>query len=126
MKRDARAYLFEIRRAADRVSQFTAGATFEDYDSDVLLRSATERQLGILGEATVQLAHNFPATAGRISDYPQIIAFRNILIHEYERVENDTVWEKIQLFVPRLAEEAQALLDELSAGDEHSTGSGVH
>lgn len=124
MKRDAKAYLFEIRRAADLVREFTAGLTLEDYEDDVVVRSATERQLGILGEATGQLAHHFPAIAARISDYPQVIAFRNILIHEYHQVENDMVWEKIQDYVPRLAEEAQALLDALSAEEAGREGEG--
>ena len=122
MKRDAKAYLFEIRRAADLVNEFTTGITFEEYEGDVLVRSATERQLGILGEATGQLAYNFPAIAARISDYPQIIAFRNILIHEYHRVHNDMVWEKIQDYLPHLAEEAQALLDALSTEEAEQEG----
>lgn len=120
MKRDARAYLFDIQRAAGYVGEFTDGVAFEDYDSDALMRSATERQLSILGQATVHLAQHFPEVAERISDYRQIIAFRSILIHEYGHVDNSIVWEKIQSFVPHLTREAQALLDDLSAGDERS------
>ena len=120
MKREAKLYLFDIQRAAGYVGEFTDGAAFEDYDGDAFMRSATERQLGILGQATVQLAQHFPEVAERISDYRQIIAFRNILIHEYGRVDNRIVWERIQNFLPRLVDEAQALLDDRSAGGERS------
>ena len=120
MKRDAKLYLYDIQRAADYVVEFTDGIAFEDYDGDAFVRSATERQLSILGQATVQLAQHFPEVAERISDYQQIIAFRNILIHEYGRVDNRIVWEKIQNSLPRLVDETQALLDDLSAGGERS------
>ena len=115
MKRDPRMHLFDMQRAAERVVGFTAGKTFDDYERDELLRSAVERQLGIVGEATGRLARDFPDLAERISEFRQIIAFRNVLVHAYDRVNNRIVWRKIQDYVPRLAEEAQALLDALSA-----------
>jgi uncharacterized protein with HEPN domain len=36
-------YLWDAWRAAERVSRFTAGKSFEDYRGDELLRSAVER-----------------------------------------------------------------------------------
>lgn len=126
MKRDPQTYLFDMRHAAERVDRFTVGKTFDDYERDELLRAGVERQLGIIGEAAGQLARHFPDLAEHISDFRQIIAFRNILVHDYSRVDDRIVWAKVQQFVPPLAEEVNALLEELSAGDEHSTGPGVH
>ena len=124
MKRDPRMHLFDMQRAAERVAGFTAGKTFDDYERDELLRSAVERQLGIVGEATGRLARDFPDLAERISEFRQIIAFRNVLVHDYDRVNNRIVWRKIQDYVPRLAEEAQALLDALSAEEAGREGNG--
>lgn len=51
MPPDARTYLWDARRAGERISTFVVGKTWDDYQSDVLVRSAVERQFEILGEA---------------------------------------------------------------------------
>ena len=49
MQRDPRTYLFDMRQACDLISEFTAGRTLDQYQTDALLRSAVERQFQILG-----------------------------------------------------------------------------
>ena len=44
MQRDIRKYLFDTRQAAELLDQFTHGKTFDEYQSDPMLRSAVERQ----------------------------------------------------------------------------------
>jgi uncharacterized protein with HEPN domain len=51
--------------------------------------------------------------ASRIPDVPQVIAFRNQLIHGYVTVNPDTVWNIAQNALPGLLLAVQALLDEL-------------
>ena len=51
MASEARAYLWDARRAADAVARFIAGKDRDDYLGDDLLRSAVERQFEIVGEA---------------------------------------------------------------------------
>ena len=68
MQRDARKYLHDIAHAADLVLSFTAGKALADYQADAMLRSAVERQLGIIGEALVQLAHLDEPLAARIGE----------------------------------------------------------
>ena len=46
-----------------------------------------------------------------IPDVPQIIAFRNVLIHGYASV-NDLVWRTIDESLPTLYETVTSLLDE--------------
>jgi len=43
-------------RAAASAAEFVKGKSFADYTADVMLRSAVERQLEIVGEALAQLA----------------------------------------------------------------------
>lgn len=49
MRRDPRKYLWDAREAAEAVRTFVSGRTLEDYLADLMLRSAVERQLGIVG-----------------------------------------------------------------------------
>jgi len=47
---------------------------------------------------------------------PQIVAFRNQLIHGYARVDHDTVWEVIVHSLPHLKAVVDGLLQELAQG----------
>ncbi|MGE4045723.1 MAG: HepT-like ribonuclease domain-containing protein [Acetobacteraceae bacterium] len=44
-------YLWDARRAAERVRRFTKGRSIDDHLRDQMLRSAVERQFEIIGEA---------------------------------------------------------------------------
>lgn len=68
----------------------------------------------MIGEALNQLAKLDPALAARIPDVPQIVAFRNQLIHGYARVNADTVWNIAQNALPGLLAAVNQLLDELN------------
>jgi uncharacterized protein with HEPN domain len=46
-------------------------------------------------------------------DLPQIVAFRNQLIHGYATVNVGTVWNIAQNALPSLLDAVQSLLDEL-------------
>ena len=112
MQPEIRRYLDGILDAASLLNNFNADKTFADYANDPLLRSATERQFGIIGEAISRLAKIDEPTAARITDYRRIISFRNILIHDYDAVENQVVWYILRHRLPILVLEVHALLQE--------------
>ncbi len=112
MQRDSKKHLEDVRHAAFAIEQFTAGKTFSDYAADGLLRSGDERQFEIIGEALNRLSKVDPDTIDQISEYPRIIAFRNILIHGYDVVDDRVVWDLVQLKLPTLALEVRTLLGE--------------
>jgi len=76
MRLESKKYLYDIARAAALATEFVANKSFSEYASDLMLRSAVERQLEIVGEALAQLARTDPATASQISEHKRIIAFR--------------------------------------------------
>lgn len=96
MRLEARKYLHDIELAADRIARYCSGKSFEQYLQDEILRSAVERQFGIVGEALSRLAKEDPAIAAGIPDHGKIIAFRNILIHGYAAVDDRIVWGVIE------------------------------
>jgi uncharacterized protein with HEPN domain len=114
MKRDARAFLWDAYSAAGAIQEFVTDKTYNDYSGDRLLRSAVERQFEIIGEALNQLCKIEPQWAAQIPDVPQIIAFRNLLIHGYASVNDTTVWRTIETSLPHLYETIARLLDEAS------------
>jgi len=93
MPPDPRAYLWHARRAAAFVVEFVADRSWADYEADLLLRSAVERQFEIVGEALGQLGRAAPDLAARVPDLARIVAFRNLLIYGYAAIDDRLVWE---------------------------------
>ncbi len=117
MQRDPRKYLWDARDAADAILKFTRGKTWNDFETDLMLRSAVERQLEIIGEALSQLRKVDPALAGRVHEISRIIGFRNILVHGYAIVDQPTVWRIVQEYLPALRAAVDTLLREAGEPD---------
>ena len=83
MRRDPKSLLWDARSAADAIVAMIAGRDFAEFDTDIMLRSAVERQFEIIGEALGTLARVDATIAARIPEFRDIVAFRNILIHGY-------------------------------------------
>lgn len=62
------------------------------------------------GEAMGRLAWHDPDTAARIGEHEHIIAFRNVLIHGYDLVDDMLVWSTIHEKLPPLLAEVENLL----------------
>lgn len=112
MQRDPRAFLWDAREAALAIQSFTSGIDSTAYADSELVQAAVERKFEVIGEALNQLARVEPSLAARIADLPQIVAFRNQLIHGYATVNPTTVWNISQNALPGLIEAVQGLLDE--------------
>jgi uncharacterized protein with HEPN domain len=114
MLRDPRAFLWDVRESALAIQAFTSGMDSVSYASNEMAQAAVERKFEIIGEALNQLSKLDATLAARISDLPQIVAFRNQLIHGYATVNASTVWNVAQSALPPLLVTVQALLNELA------------
>lgn len=103
--------LYDIEQAARRILQFVIGKTENDYATDIMLRSAVERQFEIIGEATNRLRKANADLAAQISNYDKIIAFRNLLIHGYDIISDSVVWNTIENDLPLLRSDIERLHD---------------
>ena len=112
MQLESRKYLSDLQRTAGLVRRFTSGRSLRDYQQDVFLPSAVERQFEIIGEAMNKLAALDEGTARRITNFQRIIDLRNILIHGYADVDVTLVWSVVETYFPQLIRETTALLDE--------------
>ena len=102
MKRDPKSLLWDAREAADAIGAMTAGKTFAEFDRDIILRSAVERQFEIVEEALARLARADAAVAQQIPDLRDIVAFRNILTHGYAVIDRRRVWQVVETDLARL------------------------
>src|SRR5258708_14333012 len=83
MRIESKKYLYDIVRPAKLALGFIAGKTFPDYGADIMLRSAVEVQLEIVGEALAQLGRTDPAE--RLADR-RISADHRLPQHSHPRL----------------------------------------
>jgi len=94
------------------IQEATKDKKLEDYAADALLRAAVERHFEIIGEAVGRIARAEPGVAAGISGAPQIVAFRNVLIHGYDLIDDEQVWRVVQNDLPSLIETVRELRSE--------------
>ena len=107
--------LEDVQDAAAFILEATEDKTLDDYSSDRLLRNAVERNFEVIGEAVGRLLHNDPDAASRLSQHERIVAFRNVLIHGYDLVDDELAWDTVTSKLPVLLSEVEALLQEESS-----------
>ncbi|MBI4556555.1 MAG: DUF86 domain-containing protein [Candidatus Hydrogenedentes bacterium] len=110
MQRKTPKLLEDIRGAAAFILEIAKNKSLADYQGDRTFRSAVERNFEIMGEAIRRLVREDLETAGHIGDYPQIIAFRNVLIHGYDLIDDERVWTTINKDLAPLVANVEALL----------------
>jgi len=113
MPGEAAKLLWDASRAADKVTAFVRGQTFDDYLRNDLLRSAVERQLEVIGEALAQLRRLDPVWAQRIPELHRIVGMRNVLVHGYASVDDALTWGVVEGHLPALRERLSVLLQAL-------------
>lgn len=110
MRDEALKLLTDILEALTEIDAFTAGVDLAGYESDSLRRAAVERKFEIIGEACNRLSLRDEEIFEKITHAPQIIGFRNRLIHGYDAVDHAIVWDVVKTKLPLLRDEIDSLL----------------
>ena len=110
MQLEVKKFLYDVQQACEALEMFTTGKSLDDYEDDLLLRSGVERQLMIVGEALGQACRIDDTLHDKIAGLAEIIGFRNIVVHGYSKIHNETVWGVLQNDLPLLAEEVRVLM----------------
>ena len=110
MSPEARKFLHDIVESIDIVESYLCTvAQFEDYKGDLKTIDAVERRLAIIGEALWKADKSDKALA--ISNKAKIISLRHILIHDYDLIEDETIWVICKKHLPLLKAEVGILLN---------------
>lgn len=112
MARSQIQYLVDIDETMTDAQRFAEGHTLEEFQENRQLRYAIERTLKIIGEATSNVSDRIKSRDNTLP-WREMRALRNIVAHEYHRVEPARVWQVIQEELPRTQEKIRALVQEL-------------
>ena len=110
MRRDADVLIEDALRAIALIQQITKHGNVEIYEQDPIGCAAVERQFEIIGEALNRLSRHHPDLARTLTDLPRIIAFRNLIAHGYDVVDQQAVWQVVTTKLPALEASLQQML----------------
>jgi uncharacterized protein with HEPN domain len=108
-ERNDNSYLWDMLTAARAVATFVEGRTVADYLADLMLRSAVERQIEIIGEAARHISADFQAAHIDIPWRP-IQAQRHVLAHDYGEIRYERIWRVATVHIPALIRQLEPLL----------------
>lgn len=111
--RNLRQRLQDILDMSAEIKTFTAGMSFADFEKDPKTVKAVLYNLAVIGEVAGQL---LPEAESLYPEIPwvDIRGIRNLIIHEYFRVNLSIVWETIQTDLPPLVCQIEELLEKLN------------
>lgn len=101
-------YIKDIQQSVEKIIEYTLGISYDEFSENVEKQDAIIRRFQIIGEAAGKLSQGFK------NKYPEFPAreakgMRNILVHEYNEVQLEDLWEAITVDIPRL----QSLINEI-------------
>ena len=94
------------------IEKALTGKTQRDYERSWLLRSAVERGIEVISEASRHRGRDLKARHKTVR-WKDIAGIGNILRHDYQRVDPSIIWKAVKDDLPPLKEALLALRDSL-------------
>lgn len=111
--RDNTERLRDIQEAITEIEKYsTQGKT--KFREDELIQTWIIYHLQIIGEASRGLSDDFKITHSDIN-WRRVIDFRNVLIHQYFRIDLDLVWTIVEEEIPNLKQKINQILSDLES-----------
>ena len=102
-------YLWDMWKAASGVVEAVRGIDFESYQANENLRLAVERRIEIIGEAARRVSAKLKEAHPEIP-WRLIVDQRNVLIHSYDEIADERIWQLAILEIPRLIAQLTPLI----------------
>jgi uncharacterized protein with HEPN domain len=106
--RDANERLLDMVEAIERIEKYASKGR-KSFEQNELIQTWVVHHLEIIGEAASKLGRAFHETHPTIP-WAQIIAMRNILVHEYFGMDLEAVWRAIERDLPELKAKLKAII----------------
>jgi uncharacterized protein with HEPN domain len=107
MNRDEQT-LDQIREATRLLISFAAGCDRERFAHDAMIRYAVLFAITVQGEAVKRLSDALRSKHPEIP-WSRICGMRDRIIHSYDRVDLDVVWEVVTTHAPKLLESLDSM-----------------
>jgi uncharacterized protein with HEPN domain len=109
MNKEQRVYLDDISTSCQRISEYIKGVRKAQFEKDLELQDAVIRRFEIIGEAIKRLSREFRGQHPGIA-WRKATGMRDILIHAYDEVDLEQVWDTITEALPSISKQIKKLL----------------
>ena len=111
-----RTRLEDILEAIQNVQSYVRGMTFDEFASDMKTIKAAAFEIAVVGEAASHVPEDLQT---RFPDIPwnKMVGMRNVVIHEYFRVDVQILWQTIVENLPPLVPRLQDILGKAPIGE---------
>jgi uncharacterized protein with HEPN domain len=108
--RDDRERLLDIREAIENIQKYAARGK-DAFSEDELIQTWVLHHIQILGEAAARISDEFQEQHPDIPWF-KIVGMRNILVHDYFKIDVNAVWSVVENDLPTLYDQIKRILDE--------------
>lgn len=109
IRKDNLVYVDDILSAIKKINKFCKGIEKEDFMKNELLMDAVVRNLEIIGEASSKLTAPFRERYKGV-EWRKIIGMRNRIIHAYDTVNFEIIWDVVREDLPELKKKLKAIV----------------
>jgi len=106
--KDERLYLSNIQECIERIEEYTKSGK-EEFMQTKMIQDAVIRNFEIIGEATKRLSPELRSQYSDVS-WQQMAGLRDVLIHDYLKVNLNLVWQIIEQNLSNLKRQVTAIL----------------
>ena len=110
-RRDPMVAVQQMRDHGKEAMELAEGRSRADLDLDRMFELALTRLMEVLGEAARRVPDDFRERYPHVP-WRQTTDLRNVLIHDYDTVDFDVLWQIIRERLPPLVQQLQAIIDE--------------
>lgn len=104
--------IMHMLESIDNLLDFTKDKTFEQFQSDKILKFATIKNIEIIGEAAYKTTNEFRESHQEI-EWRDIIGMRHVMVHDYYQISDKEAWLVIQNDLKPLKEKLEDILKTL-------------
>jgi uncharacterized protein with HEPN domain len=108
--RDDREKLLDIREAIENIQKYAVNGK-DTFSEDELIQTWVLHHIQILGEAAARLSDEFQEQHPDIPWF-KIVGMRNILVHDYFKIDVNAVWSVVENDLPTLYDQVKSILNE--------------
>ncbi|BAT71903.1 conserved hypothetical protein [Thermosulfidibacter takaii ABI70S6] len=119
--REIRDYLADIKIECEYLISRSKGLGYEEFIQNEELKRAFVRSLEVIGEAAKHIPEELREKFAKIK-WKNVVAMRNVLIHEYFGVDYKVIWKTVKVRIPELYGVIMDMIEEVDKSQKGGCG----
>lgn len=103
--------MLDMLNAAKKALEYVKGKSIDQFISDTQCQDAVIRRLEILGEVANRVSEEFRQSNTSLP-WRSMVSMRNVVIHEYDGVDLNIIWNTVIHKLPEVVAELEKVLGE--------------